>query len=390
MKLLERILLPLDFGPGSDCVVAAAIGVAKAFDSEVHLLYVLPKLDGASPDVQELIQMARQEAANRLAEVRVRLEHAGVHAMEGTVVAGTPFDQIARHSEEIDANVVIVGPRSAAGVEGRGSSTTTERLCRKSSKPVWIVNAGSGVGPESMLCPVDCSLPSRRALRNAIHLARRFDAKLFILHVVPPMAELLGIIPSVKQGMERKHVQSETSRFEGFLGEFDFHGVRYEKVVREGTPADSIIDSASEFAADLIIMGSVGRTGVSRILLGSVASKVVRNLPCSTVVVKAEDAIRLKLGEELADLKTHYARGCELLENAFLEEATRQFEQCIRIGGMFTPAWERLAETCERHGDAERAEDCRKTAREIEEMAAWRRVEADIRRDHPLWKKNNK
>ena len=144
---------------------------------------------------------------------------------------------------------------------------------------------------------------------------------------------------------------AEASRFEGFLGEFDFHGIRWEKVVREGIPADSIIATASEFSADLVIMGSVGRTGLSRVLLGSVASKVAQELPCSMVMLKAEDAIRLKLDQDLSDLNTHYARGCELLENGFLNEAKRQFERCIRTSDMFAPAWESLAEACERQGD---------------------------------------
>ena len=308
--------------------------------------------------------------------------------MEGVVAEGTPFDQIIRHSEDIEANVIIVGSRNDDGAEGLRIGTTAERLCRKSSKPVWVVNAESGAGPKGILCPVDCSSPSKRALQNAIHLARRFDAQLFVLHVVRPISGFLGRIPSVQPETQQHYVESETSRFEAFLSEFDFHGIRWEKMVREGVPADTIIAAVSEFSADLLIMGSVGRTGLSRILLGSVAAKVARDLPSSMVMVKGEDAIRLKLDEELSDLNTHYARGCELLENGFLDEAKRQFEHCIRTGDMFTPAWKSLAETCERQGDMERAEECRKTAQQIEETLAWRRVEADVRRDHALWKKN--
>ena len=388
MKLLERILVPLDFGPRTDSVVHAATCLAKAFDSEVHLLHVLPKLDDASPEALEVMGMARQGAGSRLAEVRSRLEQAGVGTAEEIVAEGSPFDQIILHAEEIEANVIMVGSRNDDGTEGLRIGTTAERLCRKSSKPVWVVAAESGAGPKSILCPVDCSSPSKRALRNAIHLARRFDAQLFVLHVIRPISAFLGLIPSVKPEMEQKHVESETSRFEGFLAEFDFHGIRWDKVVREGIPADTIIATASEFSADLVIMGSVGRTGLSRILLGSVAGKVARELQCSMVMLKAEDAIRLKLDQELSDLNTHYARGCELLENGFLDEAKRQFEHCIRTGDMFTPAWKSLAETCERQGDVDRAEECRKTARQIEETLAWRHVEADVRRNHPLWKKS--
>ena len=88
------------------------------------------------------------------------------------------------------------------------------------------------------------------------------------------------------------------------------------------------------------------------------------------------------------DLNTHYVRGCQLLENGFLDEAKRQFEHCTRTSDMFAPAWESLAEICERQRDGDHAEECRKTAQKIEEALAWGRVEADVRRNHPLWKKN--
>jgi hypothetical protein len=183
-------------------------------------------------------------------------------------------------------------------------------------------------------------------------------------------------------------VKLETSKFENFLSEFDFHKVRWFQVVRQGVPEEEIIAAAAEFSANLLIMGSVGRTGLSRILLGSVAGKVARRLPCSMVLMKGEDAIRLKLEEDLLDLNAHYTQACELLEDGFLDEARRHFEHCIRTSDIFVPAWEGLAEICQRQDDPENAEKLRETVREIEERLAWRRVEADIRRNHPLWNRS--
>ena len=388
MKLLEHVLVPIDFGPRTDSVIAAATCLAETFGCQVHLLHVLPEIDDALPEALEVMRMARQGAAGRLAEVRSRLEEAGASTAEEIVAEGSPFDQIILHAEEIEANVIMVGSRNDDGAAGLRIGMTAERLCRMASTPVWVVAAESTTGPTRILCPVDCSSPSKRALQSAIHLARRFDARLFVLHVIRPVSTSSGLIPSVQRGMQQKHVASETTRFEGFLGEFDFHGIRWEKAVREGIPADTIIATVSEFSADLVIMGSVGRTGLSQVFLGSVAGKVARQLQCSLVMLKAEDAIRLKLDQDLSVLNTHHGFGCELLENGFLNEAKRQFERCIQISDLFAPAWESLAETCERQGDVDRAEECRKTAKQIAEMIEWRRVEADIRRDHPFWKEN--
>ena len=389
MKLLERVLVALDFGPRTDSVVTAANALARKFGSEVHLLHVLPQLDEAAvPDFDKVLTMARQGALSRLAEVGGRLEAAGVSTGQEQVVDGIPFDRIIGHAEDLDANVIVVGAQGGDLPGGPSLGMTAERLCRKSSKPVLVVNPASRVEPKKILCPVDCSPPSKRALSNAIHLARRFGAQLEVLHVIPPISALPGLIPSVQPGMERERVERETPQFEAFLEQFDFHDVKWDALLREGTPADAIIATATELSADLLIMGSVGRTGLSRILLGSVAGKVSRQLPCSMITMKAEDAIRLKLDQDLSDLSTHYAQAGELMENGFVAEAKRHFEHCVQTSDMFAPAWLGLAEACERQGQTELAQQHRETARQIEEALAWRRVEADIRRHHPLWTKS--
>ena len=388
MKLLQCIIVPVDFGPRTDSAVDTAASLAKAFDSEVHLLHVVPNLDDESSEAREVLNMASQAASSRLVEISSRLESEGMTAVSAVVKEGCPFEQIIEHADGVDANVIVIGARRD-DAEASRLGTTAERLCRRSNKPVWIVQPNSQLAPRSILCPVDGSPPSRRALNNAVHLARRFDAELIVLHVVRPYSLLPGLIPSVQKGMEQKHLKTETERFERFVGEFDFHKVRWQKMVCEGIPADMIVQKAAQHSVDLIVMGSVGRSGLSRILLGTVAGKVAGNLPCSMVMVKAEDAIRLKVDEELSDLETHYLHGCQLLEHGFLDEARRQFTQCFRISATFAAAWEGLADVYERQGNVSRAEECRQTARRIEETLEWRRVEADIRRGHPLWNKKN-
>ena len=389
MRLLERIVVPVDFGCQTDSVIASAIALARQFGSEVHLLHVLPELDElSSSEMREILSMAREAAEQRLAQIGDRLGTAGVSTTTPRVAHGCPFDQIIQYAEETDANVILVGSRAEERSGGLRLGTTAERLFRKSPKPVWVVDPESRVAPRTILCAVDGSPPSKRALQNAIHLARQHSARLYVLHVTSPVSvdpELLRLVP---RGMNREHAEAEAAGLERFLASFDFHGIERQVVLREGNPAEAILVTASELSVDLLVMGSVGRTGLSRILLGSVAGKVARQLPCSVVMVKAEDAIRLRLDEELADLHTHYARGCELLENGFPEEARRQFEHCMRTNDMFAPAWDGLAEVCQRQGRPDRANEHRETAQQIKQALAWQRVEADVRRSHLLWSKD--
>ena len=122
---------------------------------------------------------------------------------------------------------------------------------------------------------------------------------------------------------------------------------------------------ANETRADLLVMGSVGRSGLSRILMGSVASKVVRQMPCSVITVKPEHAIRLRLSEEISDLRDHLKQGQELLEQGFAKEAIEQFEHCIAIDILCVPAWEGMPVAHLRLGHHKESKRCNLAVEQI-------------------------
>jgi nucleotide-binding universal stress UspA family protein len=312
MKLLERILVAVDLGPQSDDVLVTASALATKFGSSVVLLHVLPRVGAQSPSEERDVCLARQATTERLHQFGTRLVDEQV-PVEEVVVDGIAFDQIISQAVMLDVNVIVLGSGASAG--GSQLGITAERVCRKSPKPVWVVSPGVSSVPRSILCPVDFSKPSERALRNAIHVAR-------------------------------------------------------------------------SYAAGLIVLGSVGSTGLSRILLGSVTSHVIRQLPCSMVTVKAEDAFQLRVSEQVGDFDLHFRQATQLLEQGLPREAERQFQCCVMINAMFPPAWEGLGECCRRLHDNTRAEEYLKTARQAKNCLAWRAVEADIRRHHPFWKQS--
>jgi len=398
MKLLERILVGVDFRATTADVIGAAHSTAAAFKAEIVLAHVLPRSSDWNEPDRAALAMAREGAQARLATLRAHLLEQGLAVAEPVVAEGVVFDQIIRLAESYDVNAIIVGASGDATGGGSSLGTSADRLLRRSNKPVWVVAPGGRDRPREILCPIDGSSPSRRALNNAIHLARRFGAQLSVLHVlsadweqpaIGPEGGGVAAAPAVGEGMAEdaatKRAANELERAQRFLDEFDFHGVQWELIVGRGDPASEIIRVAERRRTDLLVMGSVGRTGLARILMGSVAGKVVRDLPCSTIMVKAEDAVRLKIDQELADITTHYGRGTEFLENGFPAEARREFVQCTRINEMFTPAWEGLAIANERLGLVEQAEEARQTGRHIEQTLGWRKVEADIRSRHALW-----
>ncbi len=383
MKLLGQILAAVDLGPQSGDVLATASALAEEFGAKVVLLHVLVPVGAQTPGGERYACLARQAATERLHELRAHLEDKKAPA-EQVVVEGVAFDEIISQAEMCDANVIVLG--SGAGAGGSRLGITAERVCRKAQKPVWVVSPGAPSVPRSILCPVDFSKPSERALRNAIHLARSYAAGLTVLAVIAPPSSVFAWL----SGDDELWRQEESARCESRLADFlrcvDLHGVTCQKLVRIDDPAKQILAVATAQRADLIVMGSVGSTGLSNILLGSVAANVIRQLPCSIVTVKAEDAFQ-RLSEQVGNFDTHLRQGTGLLEQGLPGEAQREFQRCVIINPMFPTAWEGLAESCRRLHDEARAEQCLRTAKEVKDSLAWQQTVADIRRNHPFWKK---
>ena len=378
MKLLEKILLPTDFSQGAEEALSTAIALARTSSSQVIPIHIVPESWAAAVGEAE----AQAEASNRLQELQARIQDAGIAAPQLIVDVGSPFEAIVQHAERRDVSLIVIGSKGIADEE-YPLGLTAGKVIQKVSKPVWVAKEGSETRTGKILCAVDFSAPSHRALHHAAELARHLGSELKVLTVIQPLSVSdLGVAASAAETAEFSEGLEE-SQFDHFLQEFDLSGVDWEKVVRHGRPHREIITCARETAADLLVMGSVGRTGLARLLVGSVAEKVTREMPCSVVVVKAEHAARVQVEAEIADVEARFRQGQELLDGGFPTEAMGRFESCIGKDMMFAPAWEGLATAHARLGHAEKAEECRQQAKYVHQKNWERKVEAEMRGE--LW-----
>lgn len=138
---------------------------------------------------------------------------------------------------------------------------------------------------KTILVPTDFSQSSDYAFRLAHALARDYGAKLVVLHAyIPPspvalaeMDPMIGPPDDYRKMLEQKLLQVTVPQKDVVL----------EHRLVEGFPTEVVIETAREVAADLIVMGTHGRTGLGRLLLGSVAEHVLRQAPCPVVTAKA-------------------------------------------------------------------------------------------------------
>jgi nucleotide-binding universal stress UspA family protein len=141
---------------------------------------------------------------------------------------------------------------------------------------------GNRVHIGRILCPVDFSEFSSRALEHAVALAGLFDARLDMLHVVPNAVPLSGggFFPAGSELL--RHAAFELRRCAGLAVQ---SGVSVQTDLRDGEPWREIATMAESLPADLVVMGTHGRAGFEHLLLGSVAEKVLRRAPCPVLTV---------------------------------------------------------------------------------------------------------
>jgi nucleotide-binding universal stress UspA family protein len=153
---------------------------------------------------------------------------------------------------------------------------------------------------QHVLVPIDFSATADRALAYAIALAQQLHARLTLLHVLDltpvTMEEMTaGVVATYLDDLETdaQHL------LQASLERVQRAGLQGERLPVQGTPTQTIVDTAGEQGVDLIIMGTHGRTGLAHVFLGSVAEHVVRQGPCPVLVVRrapdtsapAEDAL---------------------------------------------------------------------------------------------------
>jgi universal stress protein A len=149
----------------------------------------------------------------------------------------------------------------------------------------------SGANVRRILVPIDFSECSRAALDRAVELSRVLGAELVLLHVVDSSGLFVGGIESyvdvaaIARQMQ-EDARKELAAIAATAAANGRPGTRIE--VYEGRPAQAIVDCAKEQGVDLIVMGTHGRSGLSRVFLGSVAERVVRTAPCDVLVVHAK------------------------------------------------------------------------------------------------------
>lgn len=293
MRQLKKIVVGHDLGVGGEVALGSAVALANRFGAILRLVHVIEPLDAyqrishplTSPyTVDEIAQKTdvRLQALStspKLARLQVEYE----------VRKGKPFIELITAGRSCLADLIVVGGSSRAEEPFLGS--TSERIVRKALVPVMVAKKLLSSEAKTFLVPTDFSSSARKAAEEALMLAERFAGRVIFFHAMDlagsytvAYAHELGVsVPISPPAPEAIEPEWET-----FLSGLSLEKVKWEKSTEEGQAATTIVHQAELIQADMIVMGTHGRSGLPHMLLGSVAEKVVRAACCPVLTIRPE------------------------------------------------------------------------------------------------------
>jgi universal stress protein A len=154
-------------------------------------------------------------------------------------------------------------------------------------------------------CAVDFGEPSRMALEQAADLARRFEADLTLIHVVAPPPRAASDVLVSSRGVATMQAKEEEEMLARWQLDAEARAGRsVRSLVLSGNPTTQIVRHARDERCDLVVVGTHGRTGVPRLVLGSVAERVARASPCPVLIVHDRRVLeKEEIAEEVAQYR---------------------------------------------------------------------------------------
>jgi nucleotide-binding universal stress UspA family protein len=287
-KMYDDILLPVDGATEASGVLHHASEIAHWMDATVQLLYVADTArDSVTVVDAEVVDALEREGRDVVEAAGETLDTLGV--TYGTdVVQGDPAATIVEYADEYGYDLVAMPTHGRQGLSRYLLGSVTEKVVRLSSVPVLTARVDDEALTfpyERILLPTDGSAGAARAAEHALSLADAVDATLHVLSVV----EDAGLGPDVRSTLSgREREAAATTAVDDVVADADQRGVESVAHVEHGSPDDEIRACIDANDLHAVVMGTTGRRGVDRILLGSVAEKTVRTAPVPVVTVRGE------------------------------------------------------------------------------------------------------
>jgi nucleotide-binding universal stress UspA family protein len=313
--VLRKILVPLDGSRFGEHALPWAMALARKLEAALELATVASPAPSPTPPRAQSDELPGEEARERgmgLAEryLRETAERIAAAAHGGEVgwsviPPGNVAVSLVRHQRQVEADLAVLTTHGRGPLRRAWLGSQADGFIRRTPRPVLLVRPeeeGEEEGPVSLerlpepfrriLLPLDGSAAGERLAELAPPLADA-NAAFLLLRVVQPalpggspylphLVQEAGDLDRIRQ-FAATYLEGVRERLRERVGEVEV------RVVTGGQPAQAILETAEETGADLLAMSTSGRGGVSRLLLGSVADKVIRGSPCPVLLFREQE-----------------------------------------------------------------------------------------------------
>ena len=283
MGKYKKILVGFDGSESSENALLQAFRFANDEKCWITVTTVVPEYKGeldltGVSDIRKLLLRPGEELLSKATALAKR-----EGALIKTVLEeGEIFERIVDLAEAENCGIIVMGRRGMSTLERALVGSVTARVIGHSQRDVLVVPESAKIGWKKILLATDGSKHSLNATEKAIDFAKSYGGTLTAISVVDVPDELYAEAPTVVDELVRK----AKGYAENVKNMARAAGVEVNTQVREGESHEAVTRLAKDEGADLIVMGSHGRTGVKRLLMGSVTEKVIGHAPCPVLVVK--------------------------------------------------------------------------------------------------------
>jgi universal stress protein E len=307
---LHTVLVGTSLEAESDSVVRSGLDVARASGARVHLIHAVheePRIAGLETGLgDDFTSALAASSEERLRQQIERLEIGEPDLAGAEVRAGEPHRAIIEAAQTVGADLIVVGATGSGPLAAELLGSTADRVLRKATCPVLLVRGELRVPPRRVLAPVDLSMLSADAFRCGLDLLAQLvqgeETNVRAVHALSFM-EALALQRRKHREISAEEAERNSSeelrRFvlENLVGS----PFPVDTAVLSGEPRFEILRELSEHPVDLVMLGTHGRGGLDRLMLGSVASVVARKAPCSVLLISPEAVLSEGIAEAIID-----------------------------------------------------------------------------------------
>lgn len=303
--MYDRIMVPLDGSVRSEQALPVALGIASRTAGEIDLVHVWD-LGSVPSDANSTLEGPTPEAVQARARIAEYLESLGEGIRRGggrahtTVLNGRIAEQLERHARDTSPDIIVMTTHARGPISRFWLGSVADSLVRHCLPPVLLVRPVGEERPEldspyvyrNMVIPVDGSERSARIMEHALPLGRIMQAAFHLIAVVPP--PFVTLYPTMIAGVEPDAALLDIltdraqQQLDALAAPIREAGLSADTMVRvESQVAGAILDFTAAGHHDLIAMQTSGRGGLPRVLLGSVADKIVRGAQTAVLLYRA-------------------------------------------------------------------------------------------------------